>query len=391
MADRSDFQVHSFLRRFALFISVLSIFFLSVSIADAAIATTTLNISICGDAILNTGEVCDEGVLNNDGAYATSAATRRCNPSCGGYGPYCANSILEALYGEECDDGNNVSGDRCSATCIIEGTPASTGGGTGGPGSLGGSQSGTVPLANPTRVIIEGKGYPRSNVNILKDGEVIGVVAANGNADFRFEITNITPGATTFGFWAEDRTGLRSIAFTTTFNVTERAVTTVSGVFLPPTIEIDKRSVNRGETVTVSGHTVPVATVLTHFNSEEEVIETVESDGAGEWELEFDTTPLENEEFHTAKAMFEVETPGLAGEVKSGFSQALSFYVGDKEFEGGPNADLNRDGRVNLVDFSILLFWWDTDGGDSDPPADINQDDRVSLTDFSILLFQWTG
>lgn len=55
------------------------------------------------------------------------------------------------------------------------------------------------------------------------------------------------------------------------------------------------------------------------------------------------------------------------------------------------NADLNRDGRVNLVDFSILLFWWASDGGDSDPPADINLDGTVSLTDFSIMLFNWTG
>jgi antitoxin (DNA-binding transcriptional repressor) of toxin-antitoxin stability system len=173
--------------------------------------------------------------------------------------------------------------------------------------------------------------------------------------------------------------------------VTENAATTVSGIFLPPTIEIDKRSVKQGETVTVTGQTVPAANVATHFNSEEEVIELTNSDGAGEWDLDFDTSPLENEEFHTVKALFEVPTPTGTAAIKSGFSQALSFYVGEKEFEGGPNADLNRDGFVNLIDFSILLFWWGSDGGNSDPPADINQDDTVSLTDFSILLFQWTG
>jgi hypothetical protein len=54
-------------------------------------------------------------------------------------------------------------------------------------------------------------------------------------------------------------------------------------------------------------------------------------------------------------------------------------------------ADLNRDGKVNLTDFSILLFWWNTDGGTSDPSADINGDKKVNLTDFSILLFNWTG
>ena len=50
-------------------------------------------------------------------------------------------------------------------------------------------------------------------------------------------------------------------------------------------------------------------------------------------------------------------------------------------------ADLNKDGKVNLIDFSILLFNWNTD----DTVADINQDGTVNLTDFSIMIFYWTG
>ena len=54
---------------------------------------------------------------------------------------------------------------------------------------------------------------------------------------------------------------------------------------------------------------------------------------------------------------------------------------------GNVSADINGDGKVNLVDFSILLFHW----GTSDDIADLNEDGKVSLTDFSILLFNWTG
>jgi hypothetical protein len=50
-------------------------------------------------------------------------------------------------------------------------------------------------------------------------------------------------------------------------------------------------------------------------------------------------------------------------------------------------ADLNCDGLVNLIDFSILLFHW----GTSNPIADINGDGTVDLIDFSIMLFNWTG
>ena len=47
--------------------------------------------------------------------------------------------------------------------------------------------------------------------------------------------------------------------------------------------------------------------------------------------------------------------------------------------------DLNNDGFVNLTDFSILLFYWNT----SNANADINGDGIVNLTDFSIMLFHW--
>ena len=65
-------------------------------------------------------------------------------------------------------------------------------------------------------------------------------------------------------------------------------------------------------------------------------------------------------------------------------------YVGVGE-NANPNfgnrADLNKDGKVNLIDFSILLFNWKG----SDDVADINQDGTVNLTDFSIMLSAWTG
>lgn len=50
--------------------------------------------------------------------------------------------------------------------------------------------------------------------------------------------------------------------------------------------------------------------------------------------------------------------------------------------------DLNCDSRVDLVDFSILLYNW---GVPKNPIADLNNDGQVDLVDFSILLYWWTG
>jgi len=52
-------------------------------------------------------------------------------------------------------------------------------------------------------------------------------------------------------------------------------------------------------------------------------------------------------------------------------------------------ADFNKDGIVNSVDFSILLYFWKTAPPFKNPCVDINKDGRVDSVDFSILLYQW--
>jgi cysteine-rich repeat protein len=359
-------------------------------------ATTTVNISICGDGLVGGGEVCDDGAVNNDGGYGASIAARRCLPDCQGYGAYCGDTIVHFLYSEECDDGNNSDGDRCSSVCTNEESPINTtdgGGTTVGESGAGGQIVGTIPIKTPTRVSVSGKAYPSSVVHILKDGKEISTALANASGDFSKDLTGVSPGSATFGFWADDGSGLRSITFTTTFQVTESAVTTVSGVYIPPTIEGSDTAVSPGESITFSGNTIPNALVTLYVDGGTEYIATTTSSGAGAWEIEFDTRPLSSEAFHTAKAAFSLGEgfTGGSGEGESGFGQTINFYVGQGDGADAFFADLNVDGKVNIVDFSILLFNWGTSGGTATPPPDINRDGTVNLTDFSIMIFYWTG
>lgn len=52
-------------------------------------------------------------------------------------------------------------------------------------------------------------------------------------------------------------------------------------------------------------------------------------------------------------------------------------------------ADSNRDGKVNLIDFSILIAFYNMTAPFGNPCADINNDKKVNIVDFSILLTQW--
>ncbi len=67
----------------------------------------------CGDGDVDAGEQCDDGnPMNGDGC--TAGCTHEPAPSCG-------DGHLDA--GEHCDDGNTTAGDGCSATCTVEPAP----------------------------------------------------------------------------------------------------------------------------------------------------------------------------------------------------------------------------------------------------------------------------
>jgi cysteine-rich repeat protein len=74
--------------------------------------------SNCGNSIVDSGEQCDDGnTVSGDG----------CSSNC--KIETCGNGTVDVGAGEQCDDGNTVSGDGCSASCMNE-TPANCGDGT---------------------------------------------------------------------------------------------------------------------------------------------------------------------------------------------------------------------------------------------------------------------
>lgn len=349
-----------------------------VSANSVSVATTTLNIGICGDSVVEGAEACD--VPGETGVYSTTITGRQCTNVCQ-FGPYCGDAVLQSLFGEECDDGNNAAGDFCSATCTIE--PAGSGGGGSSGGGSGNSGGSNVPIGD-TQISVEGTAYPNETVHILLDAQEVGTIRADNDGDFEFAV-DASPGTASLGFWSNDTFGVRSITFNTTFDVTQGAITNVRGILLPPSIATDDAEVNPGDIVTFEGQTAPNKALEFHLNNE--LTSTTSSDGDGEWSLALPTSGLSPAEY-TAKVRFITGSAPLIRE--SAFSSVVTLFLGVDGVATTPS-DLSRDGFVNLTDFSILIFWWQTNGGNSNPPADINQNGNVSIEDFSILLFNWTG
>jgi hypothetical protein len=269
------------------------------------------------------------------------------------------------------------------------------GGGGGGRGDDSGDTAGggfevdDAPYrSGDARVIISGYAYANANIAVLVDGKIAKTARANGSGVYSVTLDAIARGAYTFGVYGEGADKVRSSTFSTSFTVTGGRTSELSNIHVVPSIKVTPDPVNPGETLTVSGYALPNSTV-TLQNGKAKMKSSSEStataDGSGKW-----STTLNTANFVKGTYQIRAKSVQTSG-VGTGYSNYTFYGVGEKAETGTLSADLNRDGKINLIDFSILLFWWNTNGGDSNPPADINRDGRVTLTDFSILLFNWTG
>jgi len=298
-------------------------------------------------------------------------------------------------------DGGGGGGDTGSSdgeqptTGGSSGSGGSGGGGGGGSGGSSGSSGGggfesaDGPFqSGDARVIISGYAYPDADVTVLADGQKIDVVRANGEGRYSTTVDGIARGAYTFGVYATGDNNIKSSTFSTAFTVTGARTSSLSNINVVPSIEVSPDPVDPGQTLTVSGYALPDANITIENGRSKTTLggSTVEvvSDARGAWSTTINTSGF-------ARDTWQIRAKAEQAEGRSTVFSNYTFYGVGQEAEVVSNADLNRDGSVNLIDFSILLFWWNSDAGDSDPSADINQDGNVSLTDFSILLFNWTG
>jgi cysteine-rich repeat protein len=353
--------------------------------AHADTIQTSASISICGNGIIDGDEFCDTGLGNNTGAYGSTTAERHCFPDCSAYGPYCGDGILQARFGEQCDEGaaNSTSG-LCSPTCVSQPAvpPAAPSQNLGSTPNVPGATPGAIPSATQTQVVLRGKAYPNTDVNILLDGKPTGIAHTDSNADFLYSAVGVTPGTATYSFWAQDSSGVNSLTTSVVFDVVQSALTSVNNIFIPPSLALSSRQISPGDPVTLSGESVPLAKVITNLDTDTSNALVSPVDGSGMWALRLDTGSIAVG-LHSAKVSFVLSTTS-----KSGYGKSVTFFVGDQSAQCGlGETDINGDKKVNLVDFSIFLLGW----GTANTKDDFNCDGKVNLADFSILLFNWTG
>ncbi len=263
-------------------------------------------------------------------------------------------------------------------------TPAAAGAGGGG-----GSGGGTI--VNGSK--FSGYAYPLSTVYILKDGELVAQTIAGTDGQFSIRLNDLSSGTYNFAFYSIDKNGIRSDSFSFPVFVASGSSVDVTGIFITPTIDVDKSQVKKGDDLLIFGQTTPKSDVTIQVNSNNQLFANTKADTNGVYLYNFNTAPLEFGS-HSTKSKSILDT-GIA----SGYGKVVAFAVGTENIPKKPSdtschADLNGDTKVNLVDFSIAAFWYkktlDPAIGATEKSC-LNGDGVINLVDFSIMAFYWTG
>ncbi len=269
----------------------------------------------------------------------------------------------------------------------VSATPTAPAAGGGG-GSSGGGGGGGASYTQ-TGIVFSGRAYPLSRVSILKDAQLAVTTIAGPDSKFKVNLSNLSPGNYLFSVYSEDSNQIRSNSFTFPVYITNGVVTEVGGIFIAPTVALDKSQVRKGDDIAIFGQTAVASDVTIQVNSEQQFFAQTKADANGIYLYNFDTTPLEYGNHST-------KTKSAKDAEISPYSLAVPFVVGNTSILVKPRekvcdkrGDVNTDCRINLVDFSIAAYWYKR----AAPPAsiDLNKDGKVDLIDFSIMAFNWTG
>jgi hypothetical protein len=249
------------------------------------------------------------------------------------------------------------------------------------PGGGGGGSYGSI--------IISGKAYPNASVTVLRDSSVASNVTASATGDFSVTLTNQPAGTYTYGLYATDAEGSRSPTLGFERTIPNGVSIMAEDLVVAPTIRQSHATVKQGEGITFAGYAAPNVAVTLSFAGTLSFTRSATSGVNGLYSYVLSTSGVAN-------GAYSVTAYSQVNGLDSPLSFSLNFSVGDQTVTPPPpgdcaRSDLNCDGRVNLVDFSIMLYFWESTDFSRNPRVDIDKSGAVGLRDLSIMLYDWTG
>lgn len=245
------------------------------------------------------------------------------------------------------------------------------------------SSGGGAPYIPPTSVRFSGQAYPGSKVFLVKNKNVIAEISASNLGEFSITLEEKTDRNVLYSLYAVDTFGSQSIILNYPVYLSTGYLTHLSGILFPPTISLDKHSAYPGDYLSSFGFALPNRVI--ELKAEGKNIKTWDtvSNQDGAYKV---TIPLFGLAYGQHKIYIKYKEQAQTSKVLP-FDLLQEDKIPEEKFK--IPGDCNFDDRINLVDFSILSFWYKK----KNPPVclDVNRDKIINLVDFSIFAYYWTG
>lgn len=250
----------------------------------------------------------------------------------------------------------------------------------------GGGSSGSTTGAT---VVMSGWAFPGAKLTLLKDGAIATTLIANQDGSFQVTLNNLSFGLYQLSIYAEDPSGILSSPHTINLVANASQPYNFANIIIPPTIVASPTTVSIGQSYVVSGYAPAGSSVQVTIPTINTPLGTVVADNSGYYQL--------NLTGNLPPGLYGLRARATLNGYTSLYSKPvliISYLLGTVPIPPPPAqlgvcVDYNKDRRVNLIDFSILLFWFGKQP--VNPTIDCNQDRVIDIKDFSILMYFWTG
>ncbi len=234
----------------------------------------------------------------------------------------------------------------------------------------------------PTSVIFSGQAYPgskiivqmKNNLNPIYENVPLSIYQMSDEGKFYISYTALLSGQYFFNLRAKDikgqETGTQS--FNVDFTTKDRLV--VEEILMPPTISFNYDLLRSSDPLEISGYSSPGSKIKLEIDDIINQEKEVNNSGAYSFIFKPGEFPL---------GLHYVKIKQIKEGAESSFSFPRTFKVTSLEY---PRADFNKDGTVDVIDWSIFLFRWGGNDAKLKKEIDLDLDGITNIKDFSIFL-----
>lgn len=256
-------------------------------------------------------------------------------------------------------------------------------------------------VVGTTEVILSGYTSPLSQVVVKEDGSVIGTTTSDSLGNWSKTISVAIPSLHTYELYVTDASSRISKTISYNLNVAGNTTTTISNIVLPPTLS--------QSTTTITGSGYPTATITLTSSSGDSYTTIIP--GTGNWQIDLSSvlggpytltatqsvgsyislesttlsftgsTPTPSSTPNSSSSSTSISSPQPSTSIPPTITPTTSpspktpFFV--------PLYDNNQDGKLALSELFEVLKNWLT----RHLPCDLNKDSKCNLIDLSILLY----